>query len=273
MVEHFTCNEAVLGSSPRGGSMIYFCHIPKTSGTSVDTSLIVNKDKIKFRLSGDSNELESEATLTKYLSKCKDNDIIKGHYAATPFKVFPGIKGYSILRDPMDRLLSAFRYSQQPSTWTKPFKNVLYSFLTNKEPGNSIVFDGRPNMQSLFLTQPLEWSNGSRDSVLVRHSEMNLSDVLSIIKNNNTTLSTIENRDYILYEMSSELTKATGRDVVLNSFIKMNENPFKMDVTDILSNFYDQIYNLNKLDFDLYTYVSNHERMNGRALSPSDIIL
>ena len=53
----------------------------------------------------------------------------------------------------------------------------------------------------------------------------------------------------------------------------MNENPFKMDVTDILSNFYDQIYNLNKLDFDLYTYVSNHERMNGRALSPSDIIL
>ena len=61
--------------------MIYFCHIPKTSGTSVDTSLIVNKDKIKFRLSGDSNELESEATLTKYLSKCKARANLDNVYA------------------------------------------------------------------------------------------------------------------------------------------------------------------------------------------------
>jgi hypothetical protein len=251
--------------------MIYFCHIPKTSGTSVSKTLILNKDKIKFILGSDSNELKNKNLFIEHLLNCKNNDIIKGHYAATPFEIFPGIKGYSILRHPMDRLLSAFRFSQQPNPLEKPFKSVLYSFLTNQNPIESIGFDGKPNIQSLFLTQPLEWTHGVSNSVSVAHPTMSLLDVLSIIKKNNTTLSTMENRDYVIYEISNELKKITGNNIVLDPFIKSNENTFKINFIDIMSDFYDEIYDLNKLDFDLYNYVKKHESLTGRALRPSDI--
>lgn len=254
--------------------MIYYCHIPKTSGTSLSACLNEYKDKLKFYSGVNAEEFYNKAKLTQHLAKRKDDDIIKGHYAATPFDMYPGIKCYSVIRSPVDRLLSVFRFSQQPISWRKSFKDVLYSFLTNKDPlRSSIGFDGRPNIQSLYLTQPLEWSNKEYGSVSVRQIDMNISDVLRIIKKNNISLSTMENRSYVINDISAELTKNTGNSIILNEKIKVNDNPFIIDAMDLVCEFYDEIYELNILDYQLYNYVSNHEKNNSRSLSPSDIII
>lgn len=252
--------------------MIYFCHIPKTSGSSVEAALDDYKDDIKYISNMTSAEQMSENAFYDFLNKRKNDDFIRGHFGTTPIEIFPGIKSYSIIRNPIDRLLSSFRFSQKPITWRKPFKDVLYEYCKYNEPSEvSIGFDGRPNVQSDYLTQPLCWIPGLKNGVYIKKGNLSFNELLIEIKKNNFTLSTFENRNYILESMSKNLTNLINKPVYLNSNIKVNENPFKMDAVDIFSHFYEEIYQLNKLDFDLYNHIKEHENLTGRALESSDI--
>lgn len=254
--------------------MIYFCHIPKTSGSSIEACMRQYENKIKFHQNKTSFSELSESQFRDHLMKRKDDHVLIGHFAATPFEMFPDVKGYSIVRNPIERLLSTFRYSQTANNWKQPFKEILFSYLTGKQSRYpSIGHDGRSNMQSLFLTQPLEWREENKFIASVRHADISFSDVLSIIKKNNTTLSTMDNRNYILSDINLELINNTGYSVIFDSKIKVNENPFKMDVMDLICEFYDEIHEANKLDFELYNYIRAHEAKFARALRPSDIII
>jgi hypothetical protein len=252
--------------------MIYFCHIPKTSGSSISAAVSDHTDHLVYF--GDMSEAEAmgEDAFISFLRKRNNDDFIKGHFATTPIEIFPGIKSYSIIRDPIERLLSCFRYSQQVVSWEKPFKDVLYEYCTYSKPlQSSMGFDGRPNIQSDYLTQPLEWISSKGSTVSVKKGNLSFNDLLKEIKKNNFTLSTLDNREYLLKDISLELTKSTRKEIHLNKKIKINDNPFKLNDIDIFNNIYDEIYQLNKLDFDLYHYIHAHETLTGRALRPSDI--
>jgi hypothetical protein len=252
--------------------MIYFCHIPKTSGSSVEAALDMYKGYITHLDNISGIEQMGQDAFFHFLKKRSEDDFIKGHFATSPLEVFPGIKSYSIIRNPIDRLMSSFRFSQKVIDWKKPFEDVLYEFCTYTDPREeSLGFDGRPNIQSDYLTQPLEWMSGKGSSVSVKKGNLSFNDLLKEIKKNNFTLSTLDNREYLLKDISLALTDLTGKSIYLNEEIKANENPFKLDNANIIDNFYDEIYELNKLDFDLYNYIKNHETRTGRALRPSDI--
>lgn len=253
--------------------MIYYCHIPKTSGASIEAVLDKHMSTVRYAYSQHPVEQMGEAYCKDFLDRFKHYDLVRGHFAATPLEMFPGVKTYSIVRNPLDRVLSVFKFSQKANSWKKPFKDVLYSFVLNEKPTNaSIGFDGRPNIQCDYLTQPLEWfANGIVPSV--KKQDVVFSEVLQKIKDGNYVLSTIENRNYLLDDLGRELTKQTGNEIILDSSIKVNENPFRMDIDHIIPEFYEKFYRLNKLDFDLYYYIRGHEKQFNKSLKSSDIII
>jgi hypothetical protein len=252
--------------------MIYFCHIPKTSGSSVEAALDHYQNDIKYVRNLTSAEQMGEEVFDRFLNKRKNDDFIRGHFGTTPIEKFPGIKSFSIVRNPIDRLISSFSFSQRPITWRKPFKDVLYDYCKYNNPSiSSLGFDGRPNIQSDYLTQPLEWTSDEDSSVSIKKGNLSFSDLLKEIKKNNFTLSTLDNRKYLLRDMSEELTNLKNKSIILNEEIKVNDNPFKLDAMSVFNNFYDEICDLHKLDFDLYNHIKEHESRTGRALRPADI--
>ena len=251
--------------------MIYYCHIPKTSGSSIEAAVDNHMSRMRYAYSQHAPEQMGEEYCKNFLNTFQNFDLVRGHFASTPLEMFPGIKIYSIVRNPLDRVLSAFRFSQKANNWRKPFKEILHSFVLNKKPLNtSLGFDGRPNIQCDHLTQPLEWISNIPS---VKKGDLSFDEIIKHFKNNNYVLSTLENRSYLLNDLSNELTKKTGNHIVLDEKIKENENPFKMDVDNIISEIYEDFYHLNKLDFDLYYYIRGHEKQFKRSLNSSDIII
>lgn len=253
--------------------MFYFCHIPKTSGSSIEAAIVDDYfDVVKIAQSFKTPEIESENKLRSFLSNCNSYDFIKGHFGLLPYSYIENIKGYSIVREPFDRLLSCFRFCQNPMRWRGSFEKELHLFLTeNNTVFNSIGFDGRSNMQSAYLTQNLKWNEQDPFPMYLDSSDLSFEEVLLSIKNNNITLSTQDNRGYLIDSLSTDLSIKYNKNIVLNKEIKVNLNPLEISYSNIPLGIIDEVKDINKLDYELYRYVKTHETLSGRALLPEDI--
>lgn len=253
--------------------MFYFCHIPKTSGSSIEAAVVDDYfDTIKIAQSFKTPKLENENNLKNFLSNSNSYDFIKGHFGLLPHSYIENIKTYSIVREPFDRLLSCFRFSQNPMRWRKPFEKELHLFLTeNNTEFNSIGFDGRSNMQTAHLTQELQWNEQKPFPMFFKIPHIAFEEVLLSIKNNNIVLSTQDNRNYLLDSLSADLSLKYNKNIMLNKKVKVNLNPLEISYSNIPLDILEEARSLNQLDYQLYNYVKNHEILNGRSLLPEDI--
>jgi len=101
-------------------NIIYFLHIPKTSGRSIlDTidDAMCEIDKNYKLISEDSLNLDigcEKKFHTSLLNYKKDvnKNFIRGHYATSPYLYIENITGYSIVREPIERLISCFNFKR-----------------------------------------------------------------------------------------------------------------------------------------------------------------
>lgn len=269
--------------------MIYFCHIPRTSGTSIekDVHSKFNRDlkiltKIEFeKYSPFHNLTINKEELESFVINCYSNiDFLNCHLASTPYiePYCKNLQTFSIIREPIDRIISEFHYRHRSTT----DKNWINYEIFNVR--NFINYNA--NSQCLWLFGSFKWDKTLKNRTNINifwldleMGKVSFEKILQIIKKRNIKLSTIENRVYLLNELEICLNKIKKTNITLDKKIIVNENPYA-DIRKELDNIecflsdreIENIKIANSLDYQLYNYVKDHETKTGRCLTPDDIL-
>lgn len=243
---------------PNNNSIFYFLHIPKTAGMSVKTELL-NAFKNKTIYSNFLMSINEE--------KMINSAFVSGHFAMYPIelaeKYKKQIKTYTILRDPLERIVSNFLYVQSA------INNINDIELINKLE-IYISAEYHNNLQNKFLSQSLNTDIIYKRLNRLRNNEISIEQYYSEIKENRdlkyyNNKTAIENLDKIDLVEILELRKDMSK---INKFIsqfgisyeiqhiktnmnKISTQDFINKIPDSLKN---EIVNLQEDDYVLYNY-------------------
>jgi len=268
--------------------VIYFCHIPRTSGTSVSNAVYDSFNKaLRIPIKPDLEKFDphvirgiNKTDYQSFLKECYLNiDFFYGHHFFSPYiePYSESLETFSIIRNPLERMISEFYYYNRnvsDSRWKNnkihQIKNFLYS------PNNL--------SQCYWLLGDYDWEKMKlTKNTLFTHwlqgKEISFEEILQTIKKGNIKLSTLENRTYLLNELEVSLNKIKKTNISLDKELKVNEN-FNIEKRPEFNNpecFLSQqeietFKNLYSLDYQLYNYVKDHETRTGRCLTPDDIL-
>jgi len=251
--------------------MIYFCHIPRTSGSAIRSSIGKSFGKILnsgcYRTGMQIHDDEKKLRL--YLSKAKNFDYIADHFAALPYEYVEKIDAFSIIRNPIERFLSCFNYF---GLWDDSKNFIEFVRYCGFDPiKDSMGFNGRPNMQCANLINKILWEG---TEAYLESTNLSFFDILKIIKKQRMTLSTYENRNYMIKDLNFILNSIKDTNITLDTELKVRPKRHFHDesVYFIPNEIIEEIKILNILDYQLYNYVKDHEIKTGRCLTPNDIL-
>ena len=207
------------------------------------------------------------------------------------------VKVFSIIREPIDRLISNFLWiyrDSNPATMLQPDAPRLVPVeFTTDNFWNKIKNESNPecNLQNIFLQTTLETNNSQCkylfENLVIRdnngvtqenkiiNNQFTIQDMIYLIKNRKITLSTMENRIYLLDKLEFYLNTIKNTNIKINKNIKdnFNDTSRKKDLIDLIDkSIIEKIKDKNKLDYDLYNYVKDFELKNERCLSYKDIL-
>jgi len=252
--------------------LIYFCHIPRTSGSAIISSIAKSfSDILKIGDYETGMQIHNDQKkLRSYLSEVKKFDCIGDHFAAMPYSYIENIDGFSLIRNPIERLISCFNYF---GPWDGSNSFIEFIRYQGSHPiKDSMGFNGRPNMQCANLVNTILWEG---KEAYLENANVSFFDILKIIKKQRITLSTYENRNYMIKDLNFSLNKIKQTNIILNTELKVRPKQYLYD-----ENFYlipneiiEEVKVFNALDYQLYNYVKDHETRMGRCLTPNDIII
>jgi hypothetical protein len=272
--------------------MIYFCHIPKTSGTSVVHSVSnAFSDTLRipewFEVYDPAQVANSNREgFEKFLElSVKEYDFIYGHLgsAFSSRNYSDKVDTFTLIREPVDRLISIYNWINRDvseSLWEKERKFELIPFLRNEHKTFYPSFSHTNNSQSAYIISDYCWYLIDQN-IFISINPINISfeELLQIIKKRKITISTIDNRKYLLDELEICLNKIKQTNIKLDKNLKENINIIgqkRITLENIYSSLskedLDKIKQFNQLDFQLYDYVKNHEEKTGRPLNHKDIL-
>jgi hypothetical protein len=282
--------------------VIYFCHVPRTSGTSISNAVYAAFHKeLRIYRKPDIEQFDpyytkgiDKADYQSFLKDCYLNvDFFYGHHFSTPYIESYGenLETFSIIRNPLERSISEFYYINNNVSHLDWINTKIYEikdFLLGK---NLNIF----NTQCLYLLGDYDWERMKRENGTVQifwcniqrdkiyhhtmdENKISFEELLQIIKKRNIKLSTLENRTYLLNELEISLNKIKKTNIVLdkqvieNKHLHSAERPEFDDPECFLSQEeIEKFKNINSLDYQLYNYIKDHETRTGRCLTPDDI--
>ena len=228
--------------------------------------------KTGFQIHDDQKKLES------FLHQANKLDFIGDHFASMPYVYNEDIKGFSIIREPIERIISCFIYfkgddadyignhtNEYPDNFIESIR--YQGFRSQKD---SMGFNARPNMQCANLVNTILWND---KKAYIENADFSFSEILKIIKKQKMTLSTFQNRNYLIKDLTYYLNAIHNTDISINAHSKIRSSNNLHNVSiDLLSNeIIEEIKSLNSLEYQLYNYVKDHETRTGRCLTPDDI--
>lgn len=269
--------------------MIYFCHIPRTSGTSVLHALhhshfarvlrVPTKpdfDKYDPYFNNKINKEEFEL----FLKSCySDIDFLHGHFLSSPYlePYSENLETFSFIRNPLERMISEFYYSNKNVSDSDWKNNIIHQI-------KNFLYSPKNFSQCYWLLGDYDWEKMKLIKNIVfthwpQEKEMFFQEILQIIKKRNIKLSTLENRTYLIKELEVSLNKIKKTNISLDKELKVNKN-FNIEKRPEFNNpecFLSQqeietFKNLYSLDYQLYNYIKDHETKTGRCLTPDDIL-
>ena len=283
--------------------MIYFCHIPRTSGTSISHAVyaafhkdlkILSKPELE-QFDPYANKKINKTDYQSFLKECHLKiDFFYGHHFSSPYikPYSENLETFSIIRSPLERSISEFYYINNNTNYEN-WKNFqiyeIKNYLLNKCSQTT-------NEHCLYLLADYDWErmkkerkdvqifwfntqgNQFHDSQMTE-DKISFEEILQTIKKRNIKLSTLENRIYLLNELEVSLNKIKKTNIFLDKNLKVNERlhleerqEFNNPESFFSQQEIEKFKTLNSLDYQLYNYVKDHETKTGRCLTPDDIL-
>jgi hypothetical protein len=249
---------------------LYFLHITKTSGISLQSEL---KEVFK-----------GEKTFVNNIQYVNHEDmlnskLISGHFAMHPFLLYKNnnkkLNGVTIIRNPIDRAISYFVFKYNITDIMFGFKTKKLTsknfdnFLSDEKNLNYINnYQTKTMTSDLDLSKSLEWSQKYIDSKISRlelisaqslnYNFMDFKNSENLWKDsliNFNVIGCVDKRDLFL-EKTSEFLQKNNYNAKLKD-IKKNESNFKVEeIKKILTaDQIEKVISLNNYDFELYDFI------------------
>ena len=231
---------------------IYHLHIPRTSGVYIRNNIVPNLISKKIPHFA-SNRTKIDA------DHIANSKFVIGHFGRMPLKYMDSPKVFCLLRDPVERYISYFKYTTGYITSEKLAKENLEHWLYGPQ---SIA---QANLQSKFLTGStnIEEFNkhiGNFDAYIdnIWHLE-NYSLDFNVIKQSikNINIYTMENYENFKNDFNKEIEKQF-KFKIFKYEDKANESPpvkVEIDKAHIK-----RIKELNELDYEVYNHVKYNKK-------------
>lgn len=231
---------------------IYHLHIPRTSGVYIRNNIVpdlISKEIPHFA----SNRTKIDA---EHISK---SSFVIGHFGRMPLKYMDSPKVFCLLRDPVERYISYFKYTTGYITSEKAAKENLENWLYGPQ---SVV---QANLQSKFLTgstniEEFNRNLGNFDAYInnawhLENCSLEIDYIKKIIENIN--IYTMENYENFKNDFNVEIEKQLGLKIFKHKD-KANESPsikVQIDKAHIK-----RIKEINQIDYEVYDYVKSNEK-------------
>jgi len=231
---------------------IYHLHIPRTSGVHIRNNVV------PYMLSSNIEHFASNRTSidTDKISRSK---FVSGHFGRMPLEYMEKPSIFCLLRDPVERFISYFKYSTGYIASKDDAQKNLDSWLYGDQA------EKQSNLQSKFLTgktniHEFNRNIGNFDAYINNewHLEGYSLDAKYIKEYlDSINIYTMENYPMFINDFNEELSKQFG----FTSFKyneKANESPsIKIDIS---KKDRERIMELNLVDYEVYDHVRSNEK-------------
>jgi hypothetical protein len=231
---------------------IYHLHIPRTSGVYIRNNIVphlISKNIPHFA----SNRTKIDV---EHIAKSK---FVIGHFGRMPLEYMDFPKVFCLIRDPIERYISYFKYTTGSVTSEKAAKENLEQWLYG--PQSAI----QSNLQSKFLTgstnvEEFNRHIGNSDAYIdnawhLENYKLDIGNIQDLIKNIN--IYTLDNHEKFKNNFNEELQNQFGIKIFKYND-KANEAPrikISIDKAHIK-----RIKELNEIDYEVYNYVKSNEK-------------
>lgn len=239
---------------------IYFLHIPRTSG------VYVNHNVLPYLISKNIEHFVSNRSHID-IQKIQNSQFVSGHFGRMPIEYMDNPTVYSIVRNPIERYISYFKYT----TGVIRSKSEIYKKLDSWLYGEKSEINA--NMQSKFLTGKININNFNLDLNVknnqndnyrylavnngwyIENYNLNFSEIKKNIENIN--IYTLNNNNNFKKKFNDELNKQFG----FQTFKLNNKDNSSFNIgIDFTKKQLNKIEELNQVDMELYEYVQKIEK-------------
>jgi hypothetical protein len=239
---------------------IYHLHIPRTSGVYIRNNIVPNL------ISKGIPHFASNRTKID-IETISNSKLVIGHFGRMPLKYMDSPKVFCLLRDPVERYISYFKYNTGYARLDKFYAN-------EKEEKTEENFDHwlykdqsvvQSNLQSKFLTGSTNIEDFNKNIGYIDHyvnSAWFLQDYsldIDIIKESTKDINiyTMDNYDKFKFDFNEEVKKQFGFTAFKYSD-KSNESPeIKININN---SHLKRIKELNEIDYEIYDYVQKTQK-------------
>lgn len=231
---------------------IYHLHVPRTSGTYIKNNVLPHL------ITGG---VEHFASNRSYIDTnlIKNSKFVIGHFGLMPLDYMNDPEVFCILRDPVERFISDFKYmvniTDRRGSVEEKLNHLLYENQSEMQSNvQSKFLSGKTNIAK-FNIEPARYVHSARNTWFIEDYSKDINTIKRNIDRFNCY--TMDNHEAFKIDFNNSLNKNFGFKTFKHSD-KTNESK---DVgISLTKEQIDRIYELNSLDMEVYEYVQKTQK-------------
>ena len=231
---------------------IYYLHIPRTSGIYIRNNVVPH-----LISSGVPHFFSNRSEI--HISNIENSKLVGGHFGNMPIPYMKNPEVFTIVRNPIDRFISYFKYTTGLIRSKKEIEEKIESWLYGEQA------EIQSNSQAKFLTGKMNidkfnkninfFQSSVNNNWFIENYSLDLNDIIDNI--NNFYCYSMDNHNLFL----EDLNKALKKEFNFTTFYhkdKANRSPeieFSLNKKQV-----DRVLELNQIDMEIYEYVQKSKK-------------